>query len=116
VQEDHKCPVEDCGKVFKAPKALREHVRLKHQESPEKGEPRAQARKVPIVEEDFATAELIRGKGMDIAGATSYEVLSNLDLRRLKVAGTLPPPGHNVLHSPIKIAKVHNLILHHTTY
>ena len=71
VQENYKCP-EDCGKIFKAPQSLREHVRFKHQESPEKGEPRAQARKVPIVEEDFATAELVRGKHMDIEEAASY--------------------------------------------
>ena len=72
MQEDHKCPVEDCGKVFKAPKALREHVRFKHQESPEKGEPRAQARKVPIVEEGFTTAEPVTGRHMDIEKAPSY--------------------------------------------
>ena len=81
MQEDHKCPVEDCGKVFKAPKALREHVRFKHQESPEKGEPRAQARKVPIVEDDFTTAELVRGKGMDIMRNASYGACDKLALR-----------------------------------
>jgi len=115
VQENYKCP-EDCGKIFKAPQSLREHVRFKHQESPEKGEPRAQARKVPIVEDDFTTAELVRGKGMDIEKAPSYGVLDKLALRWSRATRTLLPPGHNVLHSPIKIAKVHNLILHHMTY
>jgi len=112
-----------CGKTgFKTPQALAGHIRLKHPETVETGEaggvvtPKTETREVPIVEDDFTTAELVRGKGMDIEMAPSYGVLDKLALRWSRATRTLLPPGHNVLHSPIKIAKVHNLILHHMTY
>jgi len=112
-----------CGKTgFKTPQALAGHIRFKHPETVEAGEaggivtPKTETREVPIVEDDFTTAELVRGKGMDIEKAPSYGVLDKLALRWSRATRTLLPPGHNVLHGPIKIAKVHNLILHHMTY
>ncbi|GAH88312.1 unnamed protein product [marine sediment metagenome] len=57
-----KCPVsgcEDSEKEFKTEAALKSHIRNIH---PEGLEEKGKAREVPIVEEDFTTAELVRGK------------------------------------------------------
>jgi len=85
-----------CGKTgFKTPQALAGHIRFKHPETVEAGEaggivtPKTETREVPIVEDDFTTAELVRGKGMDIEKAPSYGVLDKLALRWLKAARTL---------------------------
>ena len=68
-----------CGKTgFKTPQALAGHIGFKHPETVEAGEaggivtPKTETREVPIVEEHFATAELVRGKHMDIEEADSY--------------------------------------------
>ncbi len=53
---------------------------------------------------------------MDIMRKASYGACDKLALRWSRATRTLLPPGHNVLHSPIKIARVHNLIVRHMTY
>jgi len=66
-----KCPVpgcEDSEKEFQKESALKSHIRSVHPEY----EPGGGAREVPIVEEDFTTAELVRGKHMDIMMKASY--------------------------------------------
>jgi len=61
--ELYECPVEGCDhSPFKTSQALNSHIRNTHPEY-EEGEG---VREVPIVEEDFTTAELVRGKRMDI--------------------------------------------------
>jgi len=67
-----KCPVsgcEDSEKEFKTEAGLKSHIRNKHPEWVGEG---VAPREVPIVEEDFATAELVRGKHMDIEEAAIY--------------------------------------------
>ena len=77
-----------CGKTgFKTPQALAGHLRFKHSEEvgagevDGKGAPKAETREVPIVEEDFTTAELVRDKRMDIEEAPSYGVWDKSALR-----------------------------------
>jgi len=72
-----KCPVpgcEDSEKEFQKASALKSHIRSKH---PEFMEPEGTAKEVPIVEEDFTTAELVRGKHMDIMLKASYVLTTN---------------------------------------
>ena len=58
--ETYTCPVEECEHPpFKTKQALESHIRNIH---PEGLEEKGKAREVPIVEEDFTTAELVRGK------------------------------------------------------
>ena len=121
MEEEIRCDY--CGKTgFKTPPALAGHIRFKHPETVEAGEaggivtPKTETREVSIVEDDFTTAELVRGKRMDIMRKAGYGVCDKLALRWLSGYRTLLPPGHNFLRSPIKIAKVHNLILHHMTH
>ena len=68
MDEENKCP--QCGKVCKTAQALKAHIQWKH--SGEPVPPTKGAREVPIVEEDFTTAELVRGKHMDIMMKASY--------------------------------------------
>ena len=65
-----KCHVsgcEDSEKEFKIEAALKSHIRNVHPEYEGGG-----AREVPIVEENFTTAELVRDKRMDIMRKASY--------------------------------------------
>jgi len=56
--ELYECPVEGCGhSPFKTSQALNSHIRNVHPEYEGGG-----ARQVPIVEEDFTTAELVWGR------------------------------------------------------
>ena len=55
---ENKCP--QCGKVCKTPQALKAHIQWKHSGAPVT--PIKGAREVPIVEEDFTTAELVWGQ------------------------------------------------------
>jgi len=76
-----KCPVfgcEDSEKEFKTEAGLKSHIRNKHPEWVGEG---VAPREVPIVEEDFTTAELVRGRHMDIEKAPSYGVLAKSALR-----------------------------------
>ena len=58
--ETYTCPVEECEHPpFKTKQALESHIRNIH---PEGLEEKGKAREVPIVEEDFTTTELVRGK------------------------------------------------------
>ena len=77
--ETYTCPVEECEHPsFKTKQALESHIRNIHPEGlAEKGK----AREVPIVEEHFATAELVRGKHMDIEETASYGVCDKPALR-----------------------------------
>ena len=64
-----KCPVpgrEDSEKEFQTEAALKSHIRNAHPNMKEG------ARKVPIVEVDFTTAELVGGKRMDIEEAAGF--------------------------------------------
>jgi len=62
MSESIPCPVEGCDHPpFKTSQALNGHIRNVHPEYEGGG-----AREVPIVEEDFTTAELVRGKRTDI--------------------------------------------------
>jgi len=77
-----------CGKTgFKTPQALAGHIRFKHPETVEAGEaggivtPKTETREVSIVEDDFTTAELVRGKYMDIMRKASYSACDKLALR-----------------------------------
>ncbi len=77
--ENSQCSVEGCSyESFKTPQALRSHIRSKHPELPGN---KSTARKVPIVEVDFATAELVGGKRRDIMKKASYGVCDKLALR-----------------------------------
>ncbi len=72
--ELYECPVEGCDhSPFKTSQALNSHIRNVHPEYEEGGG----AREVPIVEEDFTTAELVRGKHMDIMLRASYVLTTN---------------------------------------
>lgn len=72
--ELYECPVEGCDhSPFKTSQALNSHIRYVHPEYEEGGG----AREVPIVEEDFTTAELVRGKHMDIMLRASYVLTTN---------------------------------------
>jgi len=51
-------------------------------------EEKGPAREAPIVEEDFAIAELVRGKRMDIMRKAGYGASDKLALRWLKVIAT----------------------------
>jgi len=65
-------------------------------------EEKGPAREVPIVEEDFAIAELVRGKHMDIEEAAGFGACDKLALRRLKATTTfLPSTYYNLFYSPI---------------
>jgi len=64
-----KCPVsgcEDSGKEFQTEAMLKSHISNANPDM-EEG-----ARKVPIVEVDFTTAELVGGKRMDIEEAAGF--------------------------------------------
>ena len=64
-----KCPVsgcEDSGKEFQTEAMLKSHISNAHPDMEEL------ARKVPIVEVDFTTAELVGGKRTDIIKKASY--------------------------------------------
>ena len=64
-----KCPVpgcEDSEKEFQPEAALKSHIRNAHSNIKEG------ARKVPIIEVDFTTAELVGGKRTDIMRKASY--------------------------------------------
>ena len=77
--ETHPYPVEGCDHApFKTFQALQSHIRSSHSEVLEE---KGRARGVPIVEEDFTTAELVRGRHMDIEKAPSYGVLAKSALR-----------------------------------
>ena len=77
--ETYQCPVEGCDHVpFKSPQALQSHIRNIH---PGFLKEKGPAREVPIVEEDFTTAELVRGKRMDIEQVVSYGVCDKSALR-----------------------------------
>jgi len=68
--ELYECPVEGCDHApLKSLTGLKSHIRSVHPEYEPGGEG---AREVPIVEEDFTTAELVRGKHMDIMMKASY--------------------------------------------
>jgi len=56
-------------------------------------EEKGPAREVPIVEEDFAIAELVRGKHMDIEEAAGFGACDKLALRQLRLQrhSFLPP-------------------------
>lgn len=73
-----KCPVpgcEDSEKEFQPEAALKSHIRNAHSKIKEG------ARKVPIVEVDFATAELVGGKRRDIMKKVSYVICDKSALR-----------------------------------
>ena len=56
--ELYECPVEGCDhSPFKTSQALNSHIRNVHPEYEGRG-----AREVPIVKEDFTTAELVWGQ------------------------------------------------------
>ena len=55
---------------FQTLTALKSHLRSKHPDSV----PKVETREVPIVEEDFTTAELARDKRMTIMRKASYGV------------------------------------------
>ena len=84
--EELRC--EYCGKTgFKTPQALAGHIGFKHpeevgaREAGGKGTPKTEAREVPIVEEYFATAELVGGKRIDIIRKASYGACDKSALR-----------------------------------
>jgi hypothetical protein len=63
--ETYPCPVEGCDHApFKTPQALGVHPGVAREKDT--------AREVPIVEVDFATAELVGGKRTDIMRKASY--------------------------------------------
>ena len=67
-----KCPVpgcEDSEKEFQTEAALKSHIRNMH---PDFLEEKVSSREVPIVEEYFATTELVGGKRIDIIRKASY--------------------------------------------
>ena len=79
--ELYECPVEGCDhSPFKTSQALNSHIRNVHPEYEGGG-----AREVPIVQEDFATAELVWGqayghrKGTQLwrMGQISFEALES---------------------------------------
>ena len=79
MKETYQCPAGGCDHPpFKTPQALRSHIRSKHPELPGN---KSTARKVPIVEVGFATAELVGGKRRDIMKKASYGVCDKLALR-----------------------------------
>ena len=68
---EFKCPVPECKhEPFQTETVLKSHLRSKHPDSV----PKTETREVPIVEEDFTTAELVRDKRMDIMRKASYGV------------------------------------------
>ena len=69
----YECPVEGCDhSPFKTSQALNSHIRNVHHEYEGGGKG---AREVPIVEEDFTTAELVRDKRMDIMRKANSDIL-----------------------------------------
>ena len=67
-----KCPVpgcEDSEKEFQTEAALKSHIRNMH---PDFLEEKVSSREVLIVEEYFATAELVGGKRVDIEEAAGF--------------------------------------------
>ena len=77
---EFKCLVPECEhEPFQTETVLKSHLRGKHPDwAPE--EPRG-AREVPIVEEDFTTAELVRDKRMDIMRKANYAACDKPALR-----------------------------------
>jgi len=75
---EFKCPVPECEhEAFQTETVLKSHLRSKYPDSV----PKTETREVPIVEEDFTTAELVRGKRMDIMRKASYGVWDKSALR-----------------------------------
>jgi len=73
-----KCPVsgcEDSEKEFQTEAALKSHIRNAHPNMKEG------VRKVPIVEVDFATAELVGGKHMDTEEVAGFGIYDKSALR-----------------------------------
>ena len=73
-----KCPVsgcEDSEKEFQTEAALKSHIRNAHPII------RKGTRKVPIVEVDFATAELVGGKHMDTEEVAGFGIYDKSALR-----------------------------------
>ena len=88
-----KCPVpgcEDSEKEFQTEAMLKSHISNTHPDMEEL------ARKVPIVEVDFATAELVGGKHMDTEEVAGFGIYDKLALTWSSATGTLLPPGHNL--------------------
>ena len=82
---EFQCPVPGCEhERFQTLTAVKSHLRNKHPDSV----PKAETREVPIVEEDFTTAELVRDKRMDIMRKASYDAYDKLVLRWLRVIAT----------------------------
>jgi len=81
MKETYQCPAGGCDHPpFKTPQALRSHIRNIH---PDFLEGKGPAREVPIVEGTPYTAELVRGKHMDIMRKASYGACDKLALRWL---------------------------------
>jgi len=106
-----------CGKTgFKTPQALAGHIGFKHPEEVGDREaggivtPKTETREVPIVEDDFTTAELVRSKRMDIMRNASYGACDKLALRQLKATATFLPPGIISFAVQLKIPSVYLII------
>jgi hypothetical protein len=87
-----KCPesgCEDSGKEFQTEAALKSHISSVHPEY----EPGGGAREVPIVEEDFTTAELVGGKRTDIMRKASYGACDKAASRWASAIATLSLSG-----------------------
>jgi len=68
---EFQCPVPGCEhEHIQTLTALKSHLRSRHPNSI----PKVETREVPIIEEDFTTAELVRDKRMDIMRKASYGV------------------------------------------
>ena len=86
MKETYQCPPGGCHHPpLKTPQALRSHIRNIH---PELLGNKSAAREVSIVEGDFTTAELVRGKHTDIMKEASYGAYDKLALKQLKARWT----------------------------
>jgi len=95
MKDTYQCPAGGCDHPpLKTPQALRSHIRNIHLELLGN---KSAAREVPIVEGDFTTAELVRGKHTDIMKEASYGAYDKLALTWLSASRTLLPPGHTLL-------------------
>ena len=91
-----KCPVsgcEDSGKEFQTEAMLKSHISNTHPDMEEL------ARKVPIVEVDFTTAELVGGKHTDIIKEASYRAYDKLASKQFKAIATVTFRHHAVLRA-----------------
>jgi hypothetical protein len=86
MRETYQCPPGGCDHhPLKTPQALRSHIRSKH---PELLGNKSAAGEVPIIEGDFTTTELVRGKHTDIKKEASYGAYDKLASKQFKAATT----------------------------